>query len=514
MRSWAVRHLVIGADSATAAILYAGLVGMKVVPKSPEFWPLPGSLPLSRADSWFGRIARLGFLANFLSRSVLVGFLTGVGIQVAARQVAGMLAVPDAATIRFGSGTIEKLLSALSHLPQASIPSIVCSACVMAVILGARKINKKIPGPLIAVVGAIVVSFIVGPISGLELVGTVPRGIPHVGLPSYDGRFWVDNVSKVLPICVSLFVVMIAQSAATSRAYAARYDEPLKEGSDILALGVANISAGLTGTFPVNGSPTKTQMVDTAGARTQLAQLTMAFIVIIVLVFLTGPLAKMPLAVLDSVVFLIGIQLVDVEGLRNVWQARRVEFWVALVTAVVVVLIGVEQAILLAIVLSLLEYVRHGYKTRNAVLQLQNSNALVPMPVSSHAEALPGLVIYRFNTAVYFANADFFAEEALSIIKQAGPPPVRWFCFAGDAVYNVDYTAGVVLVQVCKAMQSRGVKVTFANIEDPVLTELTRSGVTALVGEDAFFATAHDVLVAYRQSSDAQAVEHPEITRT
>jgi MFS superfamily sulfate permease-like transporter len=506
------RHLVVGADSATAAILYSGLVGLKIVPASKEYVALAGMCAIiAGALMIAARLARLGFLANFLARSVLVGFLTGVGVQVVCRQVAGMLGVSDKATVWFGAGTIETLVAALSHAPHANVPTVLFSVGVIVIILGARRINPKLPAALIAVIGAIVVSWLIGPITGLVLVGHVPRGIPHVGLPSYGSAFWIDNISNVLPICISLFVVMLAQSAATSRAYAAKYDEPLEDGSDIFALGLANVSAGLTGTFPVNGSPTKTQMVNDAGARSQLAQLTMAVVVVAVLLFLTGSLAKMPRAVLDSVVFLIGIQLVDIAGLRSVLKARPVEFWVAVATAAVVVVVGVEQAIILAILLSLLEYIRHGYNTKNAVLELLASGALVPMPVTSNVQALPGLIIYRFNTAVYFANAEFLAEESLKIAGQSGLRPVKWFCFAGHAIYDVDYTAGTVLLQVCKNMQSRGIKVTFANIEDPVLSELARSGVTALVGTDAFYPTAHDVLAAYRnlEHVGGQAVTAP-----
>jgi MFS superfamily sulfate permease-like transporter len=495
------RHLVIGADSATAAILFAGLVGLKAVPESPKYVALAGMCAIIAGAMMLAtRLARLSFLANFLSRSVLIGFLTGVGVLVATRQLAGMLGVSDKTRVLFGSGAVERLVATLRHLPEANIPSILFSLGVVGIILAGRKINRNIPAALISVIGAIVISWSIGPVAGLPLVGHIPRGIPHLGVPAYGSVFWVDNASKVIPLCFSLFLVMLTQSAATSRAYAAKYDEDQDEGSDILALGLANVSAGLTGTFPVNGSPTKTEIVDAAGSRSQLAQLTMAAFAVAVLVFLTAPLAKLPKAVLDSIVFLIGIQLIDITGMRDILHARTVEFWVAAVTAVVVVLIGVEQAIVLAILLSLAEYIRHGYKTKNAVLKYVPSGALEPMPVNSNVQALPGLIIYRFNTAVYFANADFFSEEALGVATQTAKVPVKWFCFAGHAIYDVDYTAGATLIQVCKTLQSRGIKVVFANIEGPVLSELARSGVSDLVGADAFYPTAHDVLVAYEKT--------------
>ena len=175
-------------------------------------------------------------------------------------------------------------------------------------------------------------------------------------------------MATLLPTAFAMFVVILAQSAATSRAYAARYDEHFSENTDLVGLALANIGAGLSGTFVVNGSPTKTQMVDSAGGRTQLSLLVMAAIVLLVLLFLTAPLAYMPEAVLSAIVFLIGVDLIDLAGMRKVFAERRSEFWVALITASMVVGVGVEQGILLAIVLSLVDHTRHGYRPKNAVL--------------------------------------------------------------------------------------------------------------------------------------------------
>jgi MFS superfamily sulfate permease-like transporter len=181
-------------------------------------------------------------------------------------------------------------------------------------------------------------------------------GLPHVATWTY--------VLDVLPITLAMFVVILAQSAATSRAYAARYEERHDENTDLVGLSLANVAAGLSGTFVVNGSPTKTQMVDSAGGRIQLAQLACAAVVLVVLLFLTGPLAFMPRAVLSAIVFLIGVELVDIPGMRRVLAARPREFWIALFTAAVVVVLGVEQAIIAAIALSLISHTHGGATAR------------------------------------------------------------------------------------------------------------------------------------------------------
>jgi SulP family sulfate permease len=363
------RHLVVGADSASAAIMAAGLAGMATV-ASPQYVALASLVALVTATFLLlARILRLGFLADFLSRTVLIGFLTGVGIQVACGQVDGIFGIPkgDGITINGYTfdNTVAVLFSTLGNLDQTSMTTLAVSISVIVVILGFKFITKAIPGALVAVVGSIIVSWAFDLEShGVAVLGTVPSGLPSFGLPDVS---WSDIVS-VLGVSASIFIVVLAQSAATSRAYAAKYDDAFSEDVDLIGLSGANVAAGLTGTFVVNGSPTKTQMVDGAGGTSQIAQLTTGAVVVIVLLFLTVPLQYLPSAVLASVVFIIGIELVDIAGMRKVLTARLDEFVVAAVTALAVVVVGVEQAIILAIVLSIVDHLRRSYRPPTAVL--------------------------------------------------------------------------------------------------------------------------------------------------
>ena len=200
---------------------------------------------------------------------------------------------------------------------------------------------------------------------GVSTLGTVPSGLPSIGLPSGVG--WND-VGPLLATCVSMFLVIIAQSAATSRAYAVKYKEKFEENTDIVGLSLANIAAGLSSTFVVNGSPTKSKMAEESKASSQVAMLAMAAMVAIVLLFLTKPLAYMPNAVLAAVVFVIGVKLIDWRHMKEIYGLRRDEFWIAAVTAAVVVGVGVEQGVILAIVLSLLDHVRRHYNPHDSVV--------------------------------------------------------------------------------------------------------------------------------------------------
>jgi high affinity sulfate transporter 1 len=492
------RHLVVGADSATAAILASSIAGM-AEPGSGEWLALAGLLALMTAGFLLlARIARLGFLSNFLSRTVLVGFLSGVGIQVAAGEISGMLDLPG--------GGHGKLVATLRQIEQTNLTSLAVAASVLVVITGSRRISKKIPGPLIAVIGAITASWALNlEHYGVHVLGPVPGGLPKIGLP--EAAIDMSLFERLVPIAFAMFVVILAQSAATSRAYAARYNEDFDENVDLMGLCLANIGAGLSGTFVVNGSPTKTQIVDSAGGNSQLAQLTTSVIVLMVLLFFTAPLAYMPGAVLSAVVFLIGVELVDIKGLKKIYAERPWEFWVAMITAAAVVFVGVEQSILLAIVLSLVAHTRHGYFVTNMLIGPDKTLGWRQRPVGTREQVLPGLMIYRFMHSMYYANSQVLSKEIIELVRSADPP-LLWFCIDAAAVDDVDFTAAETLRALHRILAGHVIRLVWCEVIDEVRQEFDRSGLTDLFGEDAFFETPLAVVTAFEQRDSAK-VESP-----
>jgi sulfate permease, SulP family len=487
------RHLVVGADSATAAILASSIAAI-ATPRSDEWLALAGILALMSAGFLIlARIAKLGFLSDFLSRTVLVGFLSGVGIQVAVGEISGMLDLSVE-----GHSTTHKLVNTLREIEHTNVTSLIIAVSVIVVIIGSRKISKKIPGALIAVIGAIIVSWALNLESyGVHVLGPIPSGLPHFGLPKID--IDMDLIQKLVPTAFAMFVVILAQSAATSRAYAARYNEQFDENVDLVGLCLANIGAGLSGSFVVNGSPTKTQMVESAGGHSQLAQLTTSFIVLLVLLFFTGPLAYVPGAVLSAVVFLIGMELVDIRGMYKIYMERPWEFWVALITAAVVVFVGVEQSILLAIVLSLVVHTRHGYHVKNMLIVPTKTNGWQQQPVSTKGQVLPGLMIYRFMHNMYYANSQLLNNEITELVRSANPS-LSWFCIDAAAVNDVDYTAAETLRTLHGTLANQGVRLVLCDVVDEVFEEFGRSGLTDLFGKEAIFQTPATVVDEFRES--------------
>jgi MFS superfamily sulfate permease-like transporter len=238
-------------------------------------------------------------------------------------------------------------------------------------------------------------------------------------------------------------------------------------------------------------------MVDAAGGRSQLAQLVTAAIVLLVLLFLTGALSYMPEAVLAAVVFLIGVKLVDVEGMRKICRSRRLEFAVAAVTAATVVFVGVEQGIIVAIVLSVVIHLRHSYMPSDTLLVQSPSGRWIGKPLASGAQAAPGLAMYRFGASLYYANASRLADETRAIRKNADPP-LEWLCLVAEAVIDVDYTGSAMLRAGIERLQRHGVTTVICEVPDEVKAELDKDGLTELVGAANFYGDVDDVLAAYR----------------
>jgi SulP family sulfate permease len=494
------RHLVVGGDSATAAILFAGIAGLGVSGLEPNTsaWLAYASLAalITGGILLVARVARLGFLADFISRTVLVGFLTGVGIQVALGQFDGMLGVakPSVALDQV-SGTLISAWDTLKEVPDASGATITVSLAVIAILVVFEKWIPMIPGGLVAVVGTIAVSWTsdLGA-HGVSTLGNVPGGLPPIGLPKGFG--W-DDVRPLITTCGSMFLVILAQSAATSRAYAVKYRERFVENTDLVGLSIANVAAGISSSFVVNGSPTKTKMAEEARAQSQIAMLAMAGAVALVLAFLTKPLQYMPNATLAAVVFVIGIKLVDVSHMREIWRLRRGEFWIAAVTAAAVVGIGVEQGVILAIVLSVLLHLRRHYEPRDAVLVLgEHGRRTLVAPVPGTVTE-PGLVIYRFAVGLFYANVSRLADEILGLVDVPDPP--RWLVIVADAMDDVDFSGGKTLVELAEQLSARNVVFAVAEASDSVKRELDSFGLTDLIGEERYFGTVDDAVAAFRR---------------
>src|SRR6266403_709841 len=483
------RHLVVAADSATAAIFSSSLSQM-APPGSEKYMALVGMVALLTAGFLLlARVLQLGFLADFLSRTVLVGFLTGVGIQVGVAMLGDMFGVAVQS-----HRTLAQAWEVLQSLPRSSVPTLLLSVLVAASILLGHRFSPAAPVALIAVVGTIAASAIFGFAErGIAVIGPVPGGLPAIGLPEVT---W-DETLALLPVAASCFVVIIAQSAATSRVFALQYRERVDEDADILGLSAANAAAAVSGAFVVNGSPTQTAMAERAGARSQLAQLVFAGIVLLVLVALTGPLQYLPRCVLAAIVFTIALRMIDATGLRDIRRESSGEFYLAVGTTAVVVTIGVEEGILLAIVLSLLRHVRHSYRPHTMVLAPDAAGRWVPVPATPGVQTESGLIVYRFGADLFYANDRRFVDDVRTLVEHA-PTPVRWFIVDAGAITDLDYSAARSIRELLDDPALQKVSMIFARVSPYLRSDMDRHGITAAIGEPRIFTTLHEAIAAVR----------------
>lgn len=483
------RFLVVAADSATAAILAGGLSSMAPI-ASEHYVALAGLVALlTSAILLLARLLKLGFLADFLSQTVLLGFLTGVGFQVAIASLGQMLGI-NVTSRR----TPVQFAQVLRALPQAHVLTVGISLSVVVCILLFRRSAPKWPGPLFAVAGAVVASAMFHLSErGVSVLGPVPGGLPHLGL---SGVHWQDAWA-LLPISLSCFVMIVAQSAAIARIYAARHGQQLDENTDLVGLSAANAAAAFSGTFVVNGSPTQTAMVENSGGTNQMAHLATAGIVALVLLFLTGPLQYLPHGVLGAVVFTIALRMINLRGLAAIRRESPGEFALAVTTSVVVVFVGVEQGILLAMALSLFRIVHHSYRPHTAVLQQTAVGIWQLEKVQPGTITEPGVVIYRFGAPLFYANANRFAEE-VRMLAASAPKPLHWLVVDAGAITNVDFTAASVVCGIAKELAAQGIGLVFAHVQSDLRPDLDRHHLTETIGADRVFDTLHEALAALR----------------
>ncbi len=479
------RHLVVAADSATAAIFSSGLSGM-APPGTAQYMALVGVVALLTAALLLvARLFKLGFLADFLSRTVLVGFLAGVGVQVGVAVLGEMLGIVVGA-----HRTTAQIAEIYLNISKADGLTLGLSCVLVTLLLTGKRWAPRIPVPLLAVIAGIAASAALDFAGrGIAVIGPVPSGLPSLGLPTVG---W-DELARLLPIAVSCFVIIIAQSAATSRVFALRHRERVDENADILGLAAANAAAAISGAFVVNGSLTQTAMGERAGARSQFAQLVAAVVVVLVLLFLTGPLQYLPRFVLAAIVFTIAVGLIDWRGLAEIRSESPGEFLLAVATAATVALVGLEQGILLAIGLSLLRHVRQSYRPHTSVLAPGPTGRWLPVPAVPGVQTEPGLLVYHFGADLFYANENRFTDEVRDLIAHA-PAPAQCLVVDAGAITAIDYSAARAVHDLFDDLRSGGVEIIFGRVNAYLRADMDRHGLTAVLGASRLCATLHEAI--------------------
>jgi MFS superfamily sulfate permease-like transporter len=480
------RSLVVAADSATASILSGGLSAQAGPESAPYMALVTLTTFLTAIFLLIARLFRLGFLADFLSRTVLAGFLTGVGAQVGIMMLHDMTGLPQSfrnALLQLG----QDVRRAAIHPGALHVPMLALSAGAVVILLLGQKFLPRAPMALGVVAASIVVGRFIGlPRFGITTLGPLESGFPTLVLP----RLNVDTLLTVTPIAASCMFVIIAQSAATARAFATRGGNDNDTNADILGLSAANMTAALSGTDVVNGSPTKTSFAVRCGARSQRSQVIVAILTGAALFWAMTPLQYLPRCVLSAIVFVVGLNMIDLPTLRAIRRESPGEFRLALLTAATVVAVGVEEGILMAIVVSLLRHVRHSYEPRTSVLLFSTAGFFEAVACRAGAETEPGLIIYRFGADLFYAHATRFADD-IRLLLATAPHPASHIVVDASAVTDIDYSASAMLRDLLPDLKRKNITLSFGRVSSSLRADMIRHHLAEEIGADNLFDELH-----------------------
>lgn len=470
----ASRQMSVGADSTIAPVVAASVVTLAAV-GTPQYQHLVAWMALAvGVILLLAGLLRLGWIADFISTPVVTGILAGIAVEIFIRQLPSVLGLPGG-----GVSTIDRLREIARQLPRANPWTMGLAATVLALMVIGERIDRRIPGALIGLAVAIAaVSFLHLADHGVRVLGPVSGGLPSIGMPP-------ASVSQVTRLAVPAFTVAflcLVQSAATCRSLSSGTEAAEALDYDLVGIGAANVAAGLTGSFPVNASPPRSAVVAASGGKSQVTSLVAAAVVVAVIAFATGVLTNLPQAALGAILIFIATRLLDVNDLKQIRRFDAVEFSLTMVTVAVVAVFGIEQGIVVAFVLSMVDRTRLAARPRDAVLQRETgTDHWIPAGAAQPTQRVPGVIVYLPLAPVWFGNAQYITHRIRELVDEA-PEPVRAFVIDAAGVADIDFTGARALDEVVKDLRRRGIAVGVARASGLVPRDLQRSGLLKDLG--------------------------------
>jgi high affinity sulfate transporter 1 len=507
------RHVVGSPDAAIAAVLGAVLIGF-----APIGDPLRVQFALALALMcgllffvfWYFRLA---FLANFLSRAVLAGYLTGLGIEVLTNQVRKILGASHVAgsgleaiaqqlhgamaTSVDTTGYFVELIALFESIPHANLYSVAIGVGAFVIVRLMKAYVPKAPAALIALILMTLIVAVFGwDQKEVKVLGSLPSGLPSLTLPNVPAADYL----RLLPGAMAVVGITLCEALLLVRSCSRQHNTKADGNQVLFAFGMASVASGFTGSLALCSSASRTAAVDAAGSRTQLSSLVAAVTVALVMVFFTEALAYLPTAALAGVVASAVLNLIEVEELRELWHMRRSEFWIAAVCLFSVLVFGPLRAVIIAFLLATIDLLRRAARPGTWVLQEAPDGSHFVPEEADHAPEHSGIIIYRFGAPLYFANATLFEEEVEKLVSQAAAP-VKWFVLDAEAMVDIDTTGEEVLHQVLTWLAKRGVTVALSRVNKPTSALLARYHLMPLIGENRLYPTNRHAIEAFRRET-------------
>ena len=485
------RVLVLGPDSALVALILGVVL------------PLSGGDPkravalaammalVSGAVCVLAGIARLGFVTELLSKPIRYGYMNGIALTIVVSQLPALFGFAGG-----GDSLLDESRAFVAGFAEGRVnaAALALGAGTLAAILLLKRI-PRLPAVLLAVVGATVTvaALDLATRAGVPVLGSLPEGLPAFSLPLIRA----SDIAPVLMAGAAAALISFADTSVLSRAYAAQAGRPSDPNQEMVALGTANLAAGLFQGIPISASASRTPVAEAAGARTQLAAVVGAVAVACLLMWGPHLLATLPKAALAAVVIASALALFEIRDLRRIHRIQRWEFWLSIGCLVGVAVLGPIQGIALAIVIAVIEFLWDGWRPHSAVLgRVDGVKGYHDIGRYPSARVVPGLVLFRWDAPLFFANAEFFRDRALDAVA-ASPTPVRWLVVGAEPVTSVDVTAADIVEELDRTLHAAGIDLCFAEMKDPVKDKLKRFGLFRRLGEKRFFATIGEAVGSY-----------------
>ncbi|HWC19633.1 MAG TPA: SulP family inorganic anion transporter [Terriglobales bacterium] len=488
------RILVLGPDSALAPVILTVVLPLSAGdPKRAV--ALAGMIAIVSGVVCVGAgLARLGFITELLSKPIRYGYMNGIALTVLLSQVPKLFgfSVKGDGPLRQAWGIVDKVLAG-----NTNIVTLLIGASSLALILFLKR-WPRVPGILIAVVAATVAvaTLDFAKRAGVSVLGPLPQGLPAPRMPFAH----VDDLIPILMGGVAVALVSFADTSVLSRTYAARLRTPVDPNQEMVGLGIANLATAFFQGFPISSSSSRTPVAEAAGAKTQVTGVVGAIAITVLLMLAPQLLQNLPHTALAAVVIAAAIGLIEITDLRRIYRIQRWEFWLSMACFAGVAVFGAIPGIALAIVIAVIEFLWDGWRPHSAVLgSVDHVKGYHDITRYPEARLIPGLVLFRWDAPLFFANAELFHQRSLDAVANS-PTPVRWLVVAAEPVTSVDVSAADVVSELDDSLHAAGIELCFAEMKDPVKDKLKRFGLFARLGEQAFFATIDEAVSAYRAS--------------
>ena len=492
------RILVLGPDSSLGPMIAATILPLIAAKGDPKRAVALASLLaiMVAAIMIVAAVAKLGFIADLISKPTMIGYMNGLALTILVGQLPKLFGFKIDA-----EGLISEFTAfvrGLAHGEAVAAAAAVGIAGIVLILVLQRWL-PKIPAVLIMVVLAIAATTVFGLADrGVSLVGVLPKGFPPLTLPSVR----LDDLGPLFAGALGIALVSLADTISTSSAFAARTGQEVDGNGEMIGIGAANLAAGLFQGFPVSTSGSRTAVAERSGAKTQLTGVTGAILITLMIVLVPGLFRNLPQPALAAVVITASLSLADIPGTMRLWHQRKAEFLLAIAAFLGVALLGVLPGIAIAVGLSILNVFRRSWWPYDTVLgRVEGLAGYHDIQSYPDASQLPGLVIYRFDAPLFFANATTFRDEVRRLA--AAEPAPRWIVIAAEPVTDVDTTASDMLEDLDEALNAQGISLVFAELKDPVRRKIERYGLTRTIDPGHFFPTIGAAVKAFRQETGA-----------